>query len=206
MSESDKISIGLTQFIDFTVKGSPAKTNMVRKIKYQNEYHPAFDYWKSLRDGIIKFHEQNLDFNFFEQLINSVETKKKANYISAIQQYKKFLKNKDISWFNPGKSIWTSNELVVRSTPELGLIINGKPHLIKLYFKGKSENVNKSKIGTTVTLLNTSIFDLKHDSQIEKSVLNLQKGNLYSDKTINTDKLIALESEAAQFVYIWNKI
>lgn len=37
MTNSFKASIGLTQFIDFTLKGSTAKTNMVKKIKYQKQ-------------------------------------------------------------------------------------------------------------------------------------------------------------------------
>lgn len=44
MSISTKTVIGLTQFLDFTFKGSAAKTKAVKDIKYQDEYHPAKDY------------------------------------------------------------------------------------------------------------------------------------------------------------------
>lgn len=47
-----KPSIGLTQFTDFTMKGSTAKTKFVKDIKYQGDYHPIKDYWKALRDGL----------------------------------------------------------------------------------------------------------------------------------------------------------
>lgn len=208
MTNSFKASIGLTQFIDFTLKGSTAKTNMVKKIKYQNEYHPAFDYWKQLRDYIIKFHSENLDADCFEQLIRSVDKKKNANYTLAIKQYMKFIKNKDVKYFNPGKAIWTNNDtdLVVRANPEIGLFINGEPHIIKLYFKGKTEKVDKRNIQTTLTLLNTSTYEICHNDSVKRSVLNLQKNRLFSSKDINDDLLISLESEAAQFMYIWNKI
>lgn len=202
-----KQSIGLTQFIDFTIKGSSAKTTMVRKIKYQQEYNPAFDYWKALRDGIRKFHEQNHDIIFFDGLINELDPKKRENYISSIKQYLKFIKGKDIEWFDPGKAIWTSNELVVRSSPELGLIINGQPHLIKLYFKGKTERIDKRNISTTITLMNTSTFEKKvHVTEAHRSVLNIHKNRLHSDTTVDTDRLLALQSEAAQFMYIWENI
>ncbi|MBU9673857.1 hypothetical protein KQ939_09935 [Planococcus sp. CP5-4] len=201
-----KVGIGLTQFIDFTIKGSTAKTNMVRQIKYQSDYNPAFDYWKQLRDGIIKYHESNLNLDFFDQLLAQIDDKKKKNYTHAIKQYKKFLKNKDISWFNPGKSTWISNELIVRSSPELGLIIDGEPHLIKLYFKGKSEKVDKRNTSTTLALLTTSSYEENYDSIVNRSVLNLDKVKLYSNSNITEDQLIALESEASQFMYIWKKI
>ncbi|TCJ87993.1 UNVERIFIED_ORG: hypothetical protein BDK47_14916 [Anoxybacillus amylolyticus] len=42
MTTATRPSVGLTQLIDFTIKSSSAKINMVRKIKYQDAYHPSF--------------------------------------------------------------------------------------------------------------------------------------------------------------------
>lgn len=201
-----KTSLGLTQFIDFTVKGSSAKVNAVRKIKYQDEYHPAFDYWKQLRDGIIKYHEDELQPDFFDALIQGVDEKKKENYRLAIREYRKFLKNKEISWFNPGKATWLSDELAVRSSPELGLIIDGVPHLIKLYFKGRTEKVDKRTSRTILALMNTSSYDVSHPQHVHHSVLNIQRNNFITDDKVNSDQLLALESEAKQFMHIWNNI
>ncbi len=133
-----EIKVGLTQFLDFTLKGSTAKTNFIKNLKSQPEYQPAFDYWKQLRETVIKFHQNKLPFECFETLVQTVDQKKKQNYIDVIKQYKKFIKNKDISWFDPGKSHWKSDDLIVRSSPELGLFINNEPHLIKLFFKGNN--------------------------------------------------------------------
>lgn len=206
MSVTNKVGIGLTQFIDFTVKGSEAKTNMVRKIKYQDPYHPAFDYWKQLREGIIKYHEQGLDLDFFDSLIEGLEPKKKPNYIEYIKQYKKFLRNKDVVWFDPGKATWLGDELNVRASSELGLFINGEPHLIKLYFKGKNEKVDKRNIRTTLTLLNSATYEMSYTFSINNSVLNVPKNKFFTDNAVNADKLIALESEARQFMFIWDKV
>lgn len=201
-----KTSIGLTQFIDFTVKGSAAKVTMVRNIKYQEDYHPAFDYWKQLRDGIIKFHEEDLKSDFLDALVEGVDEKKKENYALALRQYRKFLKNKEITWFNPGKSTWLNNDIAVRSSPELGLIINGIPHLIKLYFKGKTEKVDKRTSKTILALMNTSSYDVNHPDSMHHSVLNIQRNNFITDDKVNQDQLLALESEATQFMHIWNNI
>lgn len=206
MKTGNKVSIGLTQFLDFTIKGTAAKTNHVRKIKYKSDYHPAFDYWKKLREGIVQFHEQELNFEFFEDLIKEVDDKKKQNYILAVKQYQKFIKKKDILWFNSGKANWSNEELNVRSTPELGLYINGEPHLVKLYFKGKSEKIDKRSTSSILTLLNTAAYEVNHDSLVKRSVLSIHNNKFFVDNTVNEDKLIALESEAAQFMYIWNKI
>lgn len=206
MTTTQKISVGLSQFTEFTLKGSSAKTNMVRKIKYQSDYHPAFDYWKKLRDQIVSYHQLELGNECFEDLISRVEEKKRQNYIYAIKQYLKFLNKKETIWFDPGKAVWIGDELSVRSSSELGLIINGVPHLIKLYFKGKNDKVDKKNINSSLILLDNSTYDTTFSFDVNCSVLNLQKNRLFTKTDYNEDMLIALESEASQFAYIWNKI
>lgn len=199
-------SIGLTQFTDFTFKGVTGKTSMVRQIKYQEDYHPAFDYWKSLRDRLRKFHENEYGNDYLIALINEVPIAKQKNYQEAIKAYLKFIKNKEIEWFEPGKSNWYSEYLTVRSTPELGLKIDGIPYLIKLYFKGKNEKIDKNKCKSSLTLLSHSVFSKEHVEETMPAILNVQKGKLITDDTSTKDHLIALTSEAAQFRVIWDSI
>ena len=200
-----EIKVSLTQFLDFTLKGSAAKTTFVKNLKSQPEYQPIFDYLKQLRETVTKFHQNELPFERFETLVQTVDQKKKQNYIDVIKQYKKFIKNKDISWFDPGKSLWISDDLIVRSSPELGLFINDEPHLIKLFFKGKRERIDKYNINSTLTLLNESTFSNEHND-VNYTVLNIQKNRMFTNNSINNEHLIALESEANQLCYIWNKI
>lgn len=206
MVSQQTVSLGLTQFIDFTAKGSSARLSMVKKIKYQDEYHPAFDYWKILRESIISFHQENLSTRYLDSIIENVDEKKRKNYALAIRQYKKFLKNKEIQYFNPGKSFWTYDNLAIRSTPELGLTIDGIPHVIKLYFKGKNEKVDKRNAKTAATLLQSSNFENPLVENIKYSILNIDKNNLISNTTISADTILTLESEANQFLYLWNKV
>ncbi|HFK1782748.1 MULTISPECIES: hypothetical protein [Bacillus cereus group] len=200
-----EIKVGLTQFLDFTLKGSTAKTTFIKNLKSQPEYQPAFDYWKQLRETVIKFHQNKLPFECFETLVQTVDQKKKQNYIDVIKQYKKFIKNKEISWFDPGKSYWKSDDLIVRSSPELGLFINNEPHLIKLFFKGKKERIDKYNINSTLTLLNESTFSNERND-VNYTVLNIQKNRMYTNNSINNNHLVALKSEANQFCYIWNNL
>lgn len=200
-----EIKVGLTQFLDFILKSSAAKTNFVKNLKSQPEYHPVFDYWKKLRETVIKSHKNKLTFDCFETLVQTVDQKKKQNYIDVIKQYKKFIKNKDVSWFDPGKSHWLSDNLIVRSSPELGLLINDEPHLIKLFFKGKKERIDKYNINSTLTLLNESTFSNEYND-VNYTVLNIQKNRMYTNNSINNDYVIALESEAHQLSYLWNKV
>lgn len=202
-----EISVGLTQFLDFTLKGSGAsKTNFVRKVKYQSDYHPAFDYWKQLRDEIKRIHEKGLALSTLDSLIEKVEKKKQKNYQEAIKQYKKFLKGKDVEWFETGKSHWAFDNLVVRSTPEIGLKIDGEPHLIKLYFKGKNERIDRHNIQSTLTLMSHSNSSVDFPKTCCHTVLNVQRNRLHSLSEVNEDLLVSLEGDAYQFIYLWSRV
>lgn len=201
------ISIGLTQFLDFTLKrSSAARTRFVRSVKY-TDYHPARDYWKQLRDEIIRIHSNDLPLDYLNELTETVDSRKRKNYMESIKLYQNFFKDKEVEWFNPGKSFWSFNEdLTVRSNPELGLIINGKPHLIKLYFKGQNERIDKHNTASTLTLMNSSIFEIEHPENINSSLLNIRRGRLFSNNFVDDDLLLSLESDALQFIYLWNNV
>lgn len=201
------ISVSLTQFIDFTIKRNGlSKISHIRRIKGY-EYNPATDYWKRLRDEIKRIHQNNLDLDELDSLVDKVNEKKKANYAKLIRFYKKHFRNKRIEWFDPGNSNWMfDNQLLVRSSPELGLYINGKPHIVKLYFKGEDNRIDVNNIKSTITLMNESSFNKSLPDETITSVLNIRRNKMYSDNDINENLLISLESEAQQFIYLWNNI
>ncbi|MYL21640.1 hypothetical protein GLW04_17175 [Halobacillus litoralis] len=199
--------VGLTQFLDFTLKQSGgSRTNHVRKVK-NSEYSPATDYWRMLRNEIKNIHKENANLDALDQLPDRVSESKRENYKNAVRLYKKCLKGHDVRWFEPSKSIWKFNdELLVRSSPELGLYIDGVPHAIKLYFKGNKQKVDIRNIQSTLTLLNTSDFESSLPENTVFSVLNIQRNKLYTSKTVNDDLLLSLEGEAMNFLHIWNRI
>lgn len=204
MFTQSKPAIGLTQFVDYTLKGSGGQLSEVRKIKYQDEYHPAFDYWKILREGIVKLHSDNLEIESLYSLGSSVDDKKKINYRDAIKAYAKFLKNKNIVWFNPPKATWIYNELTIRSSPELGLILNNQPYLIKLYFKEKS--LTKRSVKDVLTLMAHSHYEDEFPLNTKFALLDVRKSKLVFFEDYQADDLLVLESHAHQFLYLWEKV
>jgi len=42
----------------FTVRTGPSKVTKVREIKYRDEYAPAVDFWRHMRDGIVQLHRR----------------------------------------------------------------------------------------------------------------------------------------------------
>lgn len=78
----DNIKISFTQFIDFTLKQDASRVNYVKKLKYQPEYHPAFDYWKILRDELKVMLERAYPVDYLVDLPVRVEQRKRENYLS----------------------------------------------------------------------------------------------------------------------------
>lgn len=200
------IEVGLTQFIDFTVKSSPARVTLVRKIKYQEDYHPAFDYWKQLREEISNIHQNNLPLERLNNLVGRVDSKKQKNYAEAILRYQKYFKGKHVEWFDPGKSFWIFKELYVRANPDLGLVVNGEPYLIKLYFKGKNEKVDKRTTRISLALMCDSKNSLGLN-KLKPAVLNIQKATLYPfTDNLSKDMKLALDADADNFIYLWTNL
>lgn len=201
-----KISISLTQFLDYSLKPSGTqKVTSVRKIK-NSVYHPSHDFWKELREAIPYFHQHNLNQDYLDKIAHNVYDNRKKRYLEAITTYKRFLKKKDVKWLDPGKAFWTHDRLAVKSSTEVGLIINGQSTLLKLYFN--QDQIDKKRATTALALMESSARSLSqsHDDAVI-SILDVNRNKFFnSSKEINNDVMLALQGEAAQFIQIWDRV
>ncbi|OCS84996.1 hypothetical protein B1A98_16770 [Bacillus badius] len=182
-----------------------AKINKVTEIKNQGDYHPAKDHWKQLREQIRYCCENGLSFDLLDNLPLSVHERKVNSYKEAIRSFKKFVRNKEISWFDPPKSHWNySDQIVVRSTPELGLIIDGVPHLVKLFFKGNTEKITERNIKPILNLMVTSTREHECPENTVVCVLNIKNSKLHVERNASPAVLKALKYEALTFRNIWD--
>lgn len=202
----EKKSIGLTQFIDFTVRQTMlAKMTKVNEIKNQGPYHPAKDHWKQLREGIKLCCEQNKSFDTLDALIHDVHEKKVQSYTEAIKAFKKFVRNKELQWFDPPRAKWTAeNDLTIRANADLGLLINGEPHLIKLFFKGDTEKITARNIQPILFLMMQAQYESECSPNTVYSVLNVKTAKLHTMSQTNPKILQALQLEAQTFKTIWD--
>jgi len=200
------IEVGFTQFIDFTLKRDVSRVNYVRKVKNQEEYNPAFDFWRKLREEIKRIHQTGDDIKLLDNLLRDLTERKISQYTHAIEQYKKFCRGKDIKWFDVGHSSWIYDRLLIRSTPEMGLNIDGHPYLIKMYFKEQKEKLDTRRAQSLLTLMNDSIASIEI-SNIKHALLNIKKGKLIPlEKTVDTQMKLALEDQAQSFIHLWDKV
>lgn len=200
------IEISLTEFVDFVTKAGSPKLTVVRDVKKRHDegYNPAADFYKKLRDGIVEIHRRGKPKSALDALaVGITDRNKRRAYPLLIQGYKRFLGNKRVTWFNPpDKPTWTHGDLAVRINPELGLRINGIPHLIKMYLK--QEPLRKLAIPTILHLLHINLADKKNPKQI--GILDVRHGRLIPVEDFDPSFTPLLEGEALSFANIYRAL
>ena len=208
-----KIVVTMTTFVDFVIarSGTPRLTAVKKaKTQYQRGYNPAEDFYKPLRECIIDAAQQDLNG---KEAVNSVHStlvglsqSKSKSYHECGEGYKKWRgQRKHVVWdknFTPEWSEWAQDRLVIRINPELGVLINGKPHIVKLYFK--SDELSQSRLETMYYLLKQ--YDWKEHKQIGVGILDLRRGLLRAPKRDFPDIGHLLAGEAAAFQTMWDRV
>lgn len=200
--------ISLSEFMNFsTKKSTSSRMKAVKDIKYKPDYHPGVDYWKKLRDEIKKIHENNLPIENLKNIVFSVPIERQENYRKNINAYINFFKKHNPEYFPVGKALWDFDDnLSVRAYPELGLIINGKPYLVKIHYKSTNKELSKPTIQTTLTAMMLAKSDYVLPEKPTYAVLNLANRKIYeSDKLLDNDVTL-LKADAFQFSFLWTQV
>lgn len=193
--------ISLTDFVDIVLKSGTPKATKLNEVINRPEYHPATDFYRLVRDWIVATHSTGDSKSNLPKLLPTLTDKKKmGNYASVIEGYKKWWGAKSLEWFHPATGIYTAHGIDVSVNPELGLILNDKRHLVKLYFK--SEPLTKSRIEIVAHLMKVTLND-KCQQETTMSVLDIRNSKLLSP-TVPIKSLNAmLDAEMAYIEAFW---
>ena len=206
MAKVDKtsIKISLTDFLDFINKTGSSKMTKVRQVKNREKYHPSTDFYKPLRDGIVEIHRNNEDKKSLDEITGGLTDKKKIdNYPNAIEGYKKFWGKKKFLWFDPPFNHWKVGDLDIKINPEIGLQINDKFYIAKLYFK--ADKLTKDRIGQILSLMEYQLRNEVED-EIIFCVIDVRNAKMYENIIGDITYLPLLEGEAKSFETIWKGI
>jgi hypothetical protein len=192
--------ISLTDFVDFAITTPPSQLTKVRQLCSRGAYDPRFDFWKPLREGMQEFHAKNKKLD--DILVGLKDTKKVKRYPSSIKGYTKFVsKQKGLSWFKPPSALWSYGGLSVRVNPELGLHLDGKKHIIKLYFKDEKPTKQRLKIVFEMMRIGLGL-----DDTVLPAVIDVSNGRLMIPRPLAEDLLPLLEAQALAFMHLWKAI
>lgn len=198
------IDVSLTHFVDFATKAGMSQLSAVKNIKAQKAegYAPYKDFYKTLREGIIEFHQSgSKDKKELDKICDGLTDRKKQTcFPTMIRGYKKFLGKKEFEWFVPKKTDWVSGNLMVAINPELGLHINGEAYLIKLYFKGAKHELSQRLCEPILHLMGSEL----KSSKAKMAVLDVWHNKFFElNRKIDPLILLMLEAQASSFVKMW---
>lgn len=198
------MKISLTDFVDFVSKSGTPKQTKVAEVKSRNDYHPALDFWKPLRDGIVEHHRAGKSAKDLDKILSAVTDKRKLDrYRECLAGYKKFLGKKTVKWFEPERKTEKLSSLEIIVNPELGLTIDGTSYILKLYFK--QEPISKLRMDLIQFFMQHSLGKSVRKG-IQFAVVDVQRGKMFSQKPVSRNYLPLLTGEAASFAAIWETL
>jgi hypothetical protein len=196
--------LSLTDFVDIVSKSGTPKATKVAQVKNRPKYDPATDFYKPIRDFFVELHKKKHPKSKLKSALTSVtDPKKLTNYPGIISGYSKWWGTRALTWFDPPADTFTAHGIDVAVNPELGLAINGKRHLVKLYFK--SEPLAKTRAAIVIHLMEKALRT--HCSQGElMAVLDTRKAKLIVP-TVSVPHLNAvLLAELAYISALWPSV
>jgi hypothetical protein len=195
-------TVSMTTFLDFTAATGSARISELRQAKkrYAQDYSPAKDYYKFLREAIEDCFAQGWSAKSLKASLSTLPDSRKAEAFDECREgLTRWVGRKAITPLPKSRARWSSSGLTVRINPELHLDIAGKPHLIKLYFKG--EKISKQRVDVALHLLNS-----KAAKGTTAGILDLRRSKLYVPTVAKPGMASLLKAEAAAFTSLWEEL
>lgn len=195
--------ISLTDFVDVVAKVGRPKATKVRQVQERPDYEPAFDFYKALREHIAEVHKTTAGKSAVSEVLATLtDPKKIGNYSDLVAGYRKWWGKKEIGWFNPPRGVYTAAGFEIIVNPELGLVINGERHVVKLYLK--NEKLTKFKTEIIIDLLEHQLRSKVSPSD-KFAVLDVRESKLFADGAHLPAALPIVNAEIAYIASIWSQ-
>lgn len=195
--------ISLTDLVDVISKSGSPKATKVAQIKARPEYRPALDLYKQFRDDVIAIHKGDKPKSALADILSRVTEKSRlSNYPAVIAGYKKWWGNKSLQWFQPPSALFSRHGVDVAINPELGLLINGRPHVIKFYLK--AEKLSKARADLVTSLMRATLAGNVDDATF--AILDVRNSKLYISGDQDSALLSMVDAELAYVATLWGHL
>ena len=199
------VQITLADFLDFVSKNGPSKLSKVRRLKTRPAYRPNFDYYRPLREAIIRGHRAEegrlaLSNDLNAVIANIEDHRVQIDLARVVEGYRTWLGRKQIRWFEPGRAIWTLFDTNIVVNPDLGLFVDGAPYVIKIWFK--DEPLEKRGLDVVFRLMEEALAD-QSPPDTQFGVLDIRRARLFSPTIEKPAAGAQLEGEVAYLAAAW---
>lgn len=196
----------LTDFIDFLNRpGMSAKLAKVREIKHRGPYTTTGDFYRPIREAVIRTHASGRDKWSIRSFIARLAAlglefrHRLPSYELLADAYIGWWGRKRLEWFEPGWQLGDLQGLQISVNPELGLDIEGSPHLVKLYFK---EDLLSPRVADVAGRMMARVLGDQVPPDATMAVLDVRRKRLHR-LTPRPDLDALLDAEVAAFTAMW---
>ncbi len=165
-------ALGVSEFSLIVMTSGKPKQTKVRNIATREPYAPFRDYYGPLRNSIKRLFIAKRHISHLYTICSRQEGSKRSNYERIVNVFKNWQSGKNIQAFDPPRELYNFSRTSITCNPELHVVLNGQPRLVKLHFSS-SDKMNQERANIICALMEDAI----NDSGFEYSVLDLTTGN-----------------------------
>jgi hypothetical protein len=189
-------NLSMTCFVDFALKAGTPKLTGVKEVKERrNELFT--DFYRQVREAIVDMHRTGKSPAVLDDFLAAQHDERRRRiYPHIVNGYRKLLASADVKWFEPPVVAYPLGQLQININPELGLVIDGTPHLLKMYFRG--EPLSAKRTSVILSLLHSGLAASAAPGTV-LGVLDVRKAKIQSYKVPNPRVSLLLRGEAASF-------
>ena len=169
-------NVTLTRFLDFVNANGLDRQKVVSEFINSDDYSPCKDYYKDLRDAIVSMYKNGEPLDSLDEKFALIDEKKQVNYPILLSGFKAWARRKKIVFLETKSYIYDLNGLEMSINPELVLRINGKPTVVKFFFKKDLEKGAADIVSVLMAMAFRSFDDKYNDYDF--GVLDLRTSRL----------------------------
>lgn len=191
--------ISLTYFVDFILASGTPKLRGVRDYKERKD-DLCSDFYRPIREAVVNMHRQGLSASTLDDVCrNETDETRKKHYGRVVAGYRAFLAQGAKNFFEPPRTGLSLGALEVDINPELGLIIDGKKHLVKLYFR--NDPLTPRRTALVLALLSRGLCETA--PEFVPAVLDVRSAKLHTSAMTSPRIDLLLRGEAASFAAMY---
>lgn len=188
------------EFSTIAVVEQKRKARLIRRERDKDDYHPAKDFYKYVREAIVKSLKQDLGVSYLHNQVRdfSGDKAKKPHFV---QIEKSFIEAAEHlyghPWFSPPRAPYINGGVTVIVNPEIGVNIDGRKYVIKLYF-------SEAELGKGRANYMTCLMDHCFGGDYLNAVLDVRRREFYTFTGDHERYIRSINNEFKYIKEIWD--
>jgi hypothetical protein len=181
------VNVEFPPFLDYVLCSGSTRISIVRPSV------PHQDFYKPVREAMVCLHQNDAEHELEDMLAALTVEREKRVFPKVVTGYRKFLQGfSSVHWFEPPARDLQLGPLEVRVQPELGLNLDGRPHVLKLYLRG--DPLSMDRMLFTNELLRAAFRTTWPG--VVLGVLDVRRGRIFPMRPAKAEIMALLRAEA----------